>query len=487
MNVPSSRSAKSGIHPQHRPLRRFEWFVLIHLGVMITFATWGFGSGADWVRTGLAWWGSLSGLILLAARQDRELIPGPDFRPLLWLWPLVLFDLLTLIACLSPTFRPVKFGLETLLVQIDLPAWRPSSARPALALFELWLFNALYLSAFNLAVFIRQRRALRGLLFFVGGNALALSVFGTVQKLTHAQGPFFGLVETPQPFFFASFVYHNHWGSFALLTITVCIGLFWRFVRRREDRDFLHSPAFTWMIVILVIAATVPLSGSRSCSIVLAGLLGGAVIHAIARLVRSRILYRESILLPMAGAGLVLILSLGAIWFVARDSITSRVDQTFEQVGTLHRKGTLGTRATLYRDTWTMARAKLWFGWGTGSYPHVFQIYNTFKPDSKQVKDFYADAHNDWLQSLAEHGLIGSALLALCVLIPLSRLRARHLNNLLPAYLLVGCSLILLYAWVEFPFGNAAVTLLWWVCFFTALKYSLLEPPSAPVVKPVTT
>jgi len=133
-----------------------------------------------------------------------------------------------------------------------------------------------------------------------------------------------------------------------------------------------------------------------------------------------------------------------------------------------------------------MARAKLWFGWAPAPTLATFQHHNTFKPDSKQVKDFYADAHNDWLQSVAEHGLIGSALLALCVLIPL-RLHARHLVNLLPVYLLVGCALILLYAWVEFPFGNAAVTLLWWVCFFTALKYSLLEPPSAPEVKPVTT
>ena len=45
----------------------------------------------------------------------------------------------------------------------------------------------------------------------------------------------------------------------------------------------------------------------------------------------------------------------------------------------------------------------------------------------------------------------------------------------MPAYLLGGCGLILVYAWVEFPFGNPAVVILWWICFFAAVRYSRLE------------
>ncbi|MBC7368877.1 MAG: O-antigen ligase family protein [Undibacterium sp.] len=493
MNLPPSsagsdpvkygRNQGARVPPYQRPLRPLEWAVLLHVGGMLTFATWGFGSGAEWVRTGLAWWGGLGILLILTFVQGKENRAGAGLRPLRWLWPLVAFNLLTLAACLSPTFRTMHAGSEVMLVKIEMPAWRPSSALPAVAVYELWLFNALYLSAFNVALVIRQRRALRGLLVFAGINALALAVFGTLQKLAHAPGLFFGLVPSPQKFFFSSFVYHNHWGSFAVLMAAASLGLAWHYARRREDRDFLHSPACTWLVCVLAVAATVPLSGSRACSLLMLILLGGALLHTLVRMIRHRQRLRESIALPLAGALAAVVLAAGAIWFVARDSIELRVAKTKEQVSTMRAQGTVGTRAVLYRDTWAMARDKLWFGWGTGSYPHVFLLYNTIKPNSDRIPIYYADAHSDWLQSVAEHGLVGTALLGLCALVPLAGLRPRHFGSPFAAYLLAGCALILLYAWVEFPFGNAAVVLSWWLVFFCAVRYARLESSAEGAVR----
>jgi O-antigen ligase len=318
----------------------------------------------------------------------------------------------------------------------------------------------------------------------MGANALALAVFGTVQKLTHSSGLFFGLVPSPQEFFFASFVYHNHWGSFAILMTAAALGLVWHFARRREDRDFFHSPAFTWVIVVLALAAAVPLSGSRATTLLIAGLLGGALVHVLVRMVRRRRRFKESIVLPLAGAVASVVLGLGAIWFVARDSIALRLAKTHEQVTTMRAEGTIGARAVLYRDTWQMARDKIWFGWGTASYPHVFQLYQTIKPNpADRLPIYYADAHSDWLQSAAEHGLVGTALLGLCALVPLAGLRPRHFASPVAGYLLAGCGFVLLYAWVEFPFGNAAVVLCWWLCFFSAVRYSRLETSTEGTVR----
>lgn len=489
MSQPSSDPVKYGrnqgarVPPHQRPVRPLEWAVLLHAGSMLAFATWGFGGGAEWVRTGLAWWGSLSVVIILAFVQDEENRAHSGLRPLRWLWPLAALNLLTLAACLSPTFRPMHSGTELMLVKVEVPSWRPSSALPSVAIYELWLFDALCLTAFNVALVIRQRRALRGLLVFAGINALVLAVFGTLQKLAHAPGLFFGLVPSPQTFFFSSFVYHNHWGSFAVLMAAAILGLTWHYARRREDRDFLHSPAFTWVICVLAVAATVPLSGSRACSLLMLLLLGGALLHALIRVIRRRRHFRESVALPVAGALAALVFAAGAIWFVARDSIDLRVAKTKQQVSTMRAQGTIGTRAILYRDTWAMARDKLWFGWGTGSYPHVFLLYNTIKPNSDHIPIYYADAHSDWLQSVAEHGLVGTALLGLCALVPLAGLRPRHFSSTVPVYLLAGCALILLYAWVEFPFGNAAVVLSWWVAFFCAVRYARLESSAEGAVR----
>lgn len=474
-DVKFGRNQGDRVPPHQRPLRPIEWAVLLHVGSLVAFGTWAFGGGADWVRTSLACWGSVSVFLLLTFVRDRENWANRGLRPLRWLWPLAALNVLTLIACLSPSFRTVSYGTEFMLVPVERPAWLPSSARPAGAVYELWLFDALYLSAFNLLLVIRQRRALRGLLLFLGVNALVLAVFGTVQKLTHAKGLFFGLVRSPQEFFFSSFIYHNHWGSFAVLMTAAALGLVWHFARRREDRDFLHSPALTWIIIVLALAAAVPLSGSRSTSMLMLLLLGGACLHVLARMVRRRRRFKESIVLPLAGVLAVGLLAAGAVWFVARDSISVRFEKTREQLTTMRAEGTVGARAVLYRDTWRMARDKLWFGWGTDSYPHVFQLYQTIKPNSDRLPIYYADAHSDWLQSFAEHGLVGTALLGLCALVPLAGLRPRHFSSPVAAYLLVGCGLVLLYAWVEFPFGNAAVVLSWWLCFFSAVRYARLE------------
>jgi O-antigen ligase len=142
-------------------------------------------------------------------------------------------------------------------------------------------------------------------------------------------------------------------------------------------------------------------------------------------------------------------------------------------------RGSIGGRATLYGDTWRMAQDKLWFGWGMASYPHVFTLYNTQKSVDK-LPVFYHDAHSDWLQAVAEHGLVGTALLALAGVLPLGSLRRRHFTSPLPAYLLGGCALVLLYAWIEFPFGNTAVVLAWWLCFFCGVHHARLQDREAP-------
>ena len=466
------------VPPHQRPLRPLEWVVLFHLGAMFAFATWAFGGGAEWVRTTLAWGGSISVLVLLTYLRHAENRKTDGRRVLLWLGPLVALDALTLIACLSPSFRPVSMGIDVLLVPVELPSWRPSSARPATAVYELWLFNALYLSAFNLVLIIRQRRTLRAFLIFMGANALALAVFGTVQKLIGSPGLFFGLVESPQPFFFSSFIYHNHWGSFVILLTAACLGLVWHFARRHESRDFLHSPAATWLVVVLALAATAPLSGSRACSLLILVLLSGAAVHVLIRILARRRHYKENLWLPLTGLAFAVVLAAAAIWFVAQDSIGLRLAKSREQIGTMRAEGTIGARAILYRDTWAMARDRLWFGWGTGSYPHVFQLYTTIRPNSDRLPIYYADAHSDWLQSFAEHGLVGTLLTGLCALMPLAGLRRRHFSSPTAAYLLAGCALVLLYAWVEFPFGNAAVVLTWWLAYFCAVRYARLESSS---------
>ena len=178
------------VPPSQRPLRPLEWVVLVHVGVFLVGATWAFGGAAAWVRPPLAWWGSLGALLTLTALQDREALREGWLRPLWWLWPWVAFNLFVLAGCLNPSFREAKFGAETLLINEGGRFGLPSSARPVLGLHALWIFDAIWISCFNLVLVVRQRRALRALLITLVANAVVLAVFGTVQRLVH-QRPLF--------------------------------------------------------------------------------------------------------------------------------------------------------------------------------------------------------------------------------------------------------------------------------------------------------
>ncbi len=475
--MPPESEFKSGSSTTTTPLSRLEWLTLIHVGVLVIATTWAFGGQADFVRMPLAVWASLSVVITLAAAMSSEARRSGQLRPIKWLWPLIGFNALVLLACLNPSLREVTMDGEKLYAHVGAKPWSPSSALPAVAVEALWVFDVMWLSAFNLALVIQQRRALRGLLLVLVINALVLSVFGTVQKLSHATGLYFDAFPTRQPRFFASFVYHNHWGAFMILMLAACIGVIWHYARRMEMRDILHSPIFAGCVAIALMAASVPLSGSRSSTLIALVLLGIVSTHLVWRVLEKNRRRRGSPTLPLSLIGVGLVLVLGAAWFVGKDTILSRLETSQKQVAEMREIGGIGDRALLYRNTWRMAADKLWFGWGMSSYPHVFfRLYNTRDSKIDRLPVFYNDAHNDWLQSFAEHGLIGSTLLALCALAPLAAVWRRKSFGVTPAYLFIGCSLVLLYAWVEFPFGNLAVVLIWWVFFFLALQLVRLRP-----------
>ena len=468
-----------------RPLSRLEWATLIHLGIFVVGTTWGFGGGADWLRPILATWGTL-GLVLTAiAIRDCNAWREGAMKPLLWLAPLAGLNALVLIGCLNPAFRELKFDTDFVLVpRLGISVWMPTSARRVDAMRALWLFDAIWISCFNLVLIIRQRRALRGLLILTTVNATVLAVFGTLQKLSHATGLYFDAVPSPQIYFFASFIYHNHWGAYTVLSLAGCLALVWHYARRIESRGFFDSPAFAGTVVGFLMAVTAPLSTSRSCSLLVLILLGGAFLHWVARLIQQGRRNGRGVLKPLGGALAAIALAAAGSWYLAQEAIVARIAKTSEQMSEILARGSLGSRAVLYADTWHMAKDRLWFGWGMDSYPRVFTLYNT-QTSKDRLPVFYHDAHNDWLQSLAEHGFIGTILLVMCAGLPLFTVRRRHLSGPLPCYLLAGCALLVLYATMEFPFGNVAVVLVWWLSFFCAIHYArLLDRETGSTGKP---
>jgi O-antigen ligase len=452
--------------------------VVLHFSTLLVFTAWAFGGQAPWVRQVIAGWGAVGVLLFIIACSTRAKSAGGDASWPAWrhLWPLWLYDVLVITSCFNPGFREVVIAGQTSLVLGDPVAWLPSAARPLLAAKELWQFNVIVLSCYNLLLVLHRRRLVRTVLLVMGGNAVALAVFGTFQKLAHAGGLWFGLVHSPNPKFFATFIYHNHWGAFTLLNTAVCLGLLFHFLRRGGQRDIWHSPVLLGALATLLLALSVPLSTSRSSTVLMSLLLLGALTHFLARLIRRRREHHESALLPVTGIVLAALLAAGAIAWLSRDVIAQRARLTSQQLAHIAQEDTLNSRLMLYRDTWRMAAAKPVFGWGLESYAHVFRVFNSQRAVEHWVYiPYYAEAHNDWLQSLAETGFTGTGLLALLLLGPLLSVQWRRVSSVLPRYLLAGCGIVLLYGWLEFPFANPAVMLTFCATFCCAVRYAVLD------------
>lgn len=459
------------------PLDRIEKIAVVHVCALLVLVAWAFGGNAPWSRILTASWGSLGLLITWAIVRDPQARKDGRLTPLRWLWPLGIFNLLVVASVFNPSFRELSDGVNKFYVPIPSFTHLPGTARPRLSLHELWFFDAVYLACFNLLLAIRHRRAMRYLLLGAAANAVLLAIYGTVQKLLGAEQIYFAEGKAVQPYFFSSFIYHNHWGAFTVLMIAICLGLVFHFARRSRSRDFWHSPGFGGLIAIALLVITIPLSGSRSCTVLSALFLLGAFLNWVFRFTHERRRGGASVALPVAAVSIAFIAAGYFAYDLARPMIEKRLANTQVDIETLRANPAASTRLKLYRDTWLMAQERPWFGWGMASYPTVFYLRNSQRypiPNLPNQVHFH-DAHCDWLQSLSEVGFIGTALLGLCALVPLYHRRRRLLQSPVTTYLLAGVGLILLYAWLEFPFGNGAVIVAFWVCFFSAVHYPHCE------------
>lgn len=446
-----------------------EKAAIIHASFLVIFVSWSFGGNIRWAEQVVVAVGLLGGGAITAIEFLRRRRTGGSLRPFHWLWPLVGLTALVLVGALYPNLQSLVVEGASVWVPRSVSPLLPSSARPDLAIGALLLFIGLFLPCFNVAVVVRSRRLVRALLWTMVTNAFVLAVFGSLQKLSHASGLYFGAVPSPNTRFFASFVYQNHWGAFAVLHLSLGLGLVFSAKADSRYRSFLQSPACLALVGLLFLAASIPLSASRSCTVLVALLLGMALFTTWRRMAEGK-LQRKVAFLVLGGAAFLVVLAT----ILARPVMQSRLADTRQQLAMLRSTGSIGTRAQLYRETWEMVQDRPFFGWGLASYPWVFARYNR-QVSVDRLPVHYEDAHSDWLQSLAEVGVVGTVCRGLLLLLPLWSIRRLGRLPVVSFYPLLGCAIILLYALVEFPFGNPAVILTFWLCWFAALRIAQLE------------
>ena len=166
-----------------------------------------------------------------------------------------------------------------------------------------------------------------------------------------------------------------------------------------------------------------------------------------------------------------------------------KTDQMAERMRGLEQEVTAGFeigRLVVDRATWEMVRDNPVLGWGAGSFSFCFPGYQVRHPEICVARDshkrtFYEHAHNDYLELLAEYGVVGCSLLLTGLVFYVSRLiHLRVWRNPLASALLLGCLVTMIHAAFDFPLFNPAVLVTWCCLWPVMLRWLEIETQRAP-------
>jgi O-antigen ligase len=224
--------------------------------------------------------------------------------------------------------------------------------------------------------------ALYGLVQFLGG---VHSIWGTPVRDNFAHG---------------TIPNHNHYALLLNIAIAIGVGLFYqRAVEMLRDQKFTlrsliampEAPRLIWLLIWLAILGLgVFASASRAGVVAMLGCLVFMIL-AIGSV--------EDRKYATALAFCVVIAIIGLGLYAGVDAVTERFSD-LSQPGNLE-----GSRTSLWSDAWRMVWNTPWFGKGLGSFQWTFRAYETANPDIPAIY-----AHNDYLQVVAETGLVGLGL-----------------------------------------------------------------------------
>jgi O-antigen ligase len=277
----------------------------------------------------------------------------------------------------------------------------------------------------------------RGLVWFLMTLGFLVSMFGILQHLTFNGKLYWFRVMRYGGYPFGPYVNRNHFAGFAELVIPIALVPL-VLGKVRKERLILVS----LLAVVPIIALF--LSGSRGGIVSFAVEIVLLFLLLLVRRVQSRHM--------MVGGAIVLCAVLAVSWI--------GVQQVLQRFASYHNlEVSVGKRAAMRRDTWKIFLDHPVIGTGLGTLQQVFPPYDS-EYDGKIVNH----THNDYLEGLAETGVLGGLCCAWFIgVLFLTSLRGlANLGSSFGAALnlsgLIGCCGIFTHSLVDFNLhipGNA--------------------------------
>lgn len=323
----------------------------------------------------------------------------------------------------------------------------PYSTRLAVAQFSLYF--VFFVAALT---FINAHKRLQKTVFFIVIFGALMAFFGILQRLANTEG-IYGLRQSPQALPFASFVNQHHFAAFMEMTIGVTLALIFGKATKKDKQILL-------IIAALIMGIAILLTGSRGGFVSLLGVVGFVVAANLLGKKKNgeafenderRSNFRRNFALVAGGLALILIL-FGAVLLLGGDQSLLR------GIGAQNNSADVSTGRIHF---WQIA-AQIFFahpilGAGLDSFGTAYTAFDSWNGNYRVEQ-----AHNDYLQVLAEAGISGFSCVAAFIFLLFKR-SLKIIGSANDGFrraaatgALAGCSGILIHSFFDFPLRTTA-------------------------------
>ena len=435
------------------------------------------GEGLEARVAGLILGGLAVAAEILRGPSVEETVPNPSLRPL----TRILLGALFAQVCLQVMnegwrFDPrIREGFPPCVpVPGFLSTWFPSGVSgvpwawiPPVLVVASWVATLLLAWTFWRAV--RTRERIVSVLVVVAVNGTLVAALGIFQRLTGVDR-ILGFFDSPNDSFFATFVYRGHAAAYLNLCFFLHLALALHFFRRTAARGETSGPAGLFLLGAGIVSVGLLATYSRTAIVLHLVAFGGVLLASGLRFRRGPSLVALAVVLGLVVvAGKPLGLDAGLRRFrVLIEQGAGSEDVRF--------------RLETARTTVEIIRAAPVFGHGPGSF-HV--LFPGFRQPGREALLLQGDpgrhpwvhAHNDYLEVLAELGVVGASLVALLLVQAGRALSAAGFwRSQVSLMLVLGFSTFLLHALVDYPARNPAVLTTAVVVLLAAVRWAQLGP-----------
>lgn len=412
------------------------------LCVILIFSTLAYGATETWAFGFLSILIGLAALLWLAdAWFTRELRFDTNVLQL---------PLIGLIVIGAIQLLPLRSAAEA-GGALSLPAVSSLSINPyttRLAVIQLIIFLVFFAAALTYINTAQRLRKIVTMVIVFGG---VMAFFGILQRLASSEG-IYGWRPTPQAIPFASFVNQHHFAAFMEMTIGLTLALI---VGRGTEKD----KRLLLIIALVLMSIAILLTGSRGGVLSLLGVVGFVLLTNFLRKKdedeevsreEKRDRFKRNLGLVGGALGLLVVL-ISAVLLLGGDAPLARgiglTTHTDVSSGRLH--------------FWSVAlRIFLDYpilGAGLDAFGTAFPFYDTWNGNYRVEQ-----AHNEYLQILADAGILGFLCVAAFIFLlfkqGLQRIGTEHshFRRSTAVGALAGCLGILIHSFFDFPLRTSS-------------------------------